>query len=594
VNGDHRELRGVIERYDADRGSLMRSLPPPVSPERDERIRDFTRQWLDRISKLDFDRQSRDGQVDFLLLKNHLAHELRQIDQRSREQAESESLVPFGRLILDLDQARRELKPMDWSRVAADLTRLTKEIGDARRALDRPASAKDRPAPKGRTANRALAAVEGLRSTLGTWFAFYDGYDPIFTWWIQEPHKAADQALLAYAGVLRQRLGAATTGFGADSGFGPGRRRFGGGPGGGGAGRSDSPGPAETPAPPLQRDQEIVGNPIGRDALLSELKNEMIAYSPEELIDLARKELSWCEGEMKKAAREMGRGDDWRAALEHVKTLHVEPGKQPALIRDLALEAIEYLDAHDLVTVPPLCRDTWRMTMMSPERQLVNPFFLGGETIQVSYPTSTMPHEAKMMSMRGNNIHFSRATVFHELIPGHHLQGYMNARYNTYRRLFSTPFWTEGWALYWELLLWDRGFAKSPENRIGMLFWRMHRCARIIFSLGFHLEKMSPKECIDLLVARIGHERDNATAEVRRSFTTMYGPLYQAAYLLGGLQLKALHRELVESGKLTDRAFHDAILKENSIPIEMVRALLTDQTLAPDYTPSWRFYSSGN
>ena len=33
------------------------------------------------------------------------------------------------------------------------------------------------------------------------------------------------------------------------------------------------------------------------------------------------------------------------AALEHVKTLHVEPGKQPALIRDLALEAIEYLDA---------------------------------------------------------------------------------------------------------------------------------------------------------------------------------------------------------------------------------------------------------
>ena len=39
---------------------------------------------------------------------------------------------------------------------------------------------------------------------------------------------------------------------------------------------------------------------------------------------------------MKKAAREMGKGDDWRAALEHVKTMYVEPGKQPALIRDLA------------------------------------------------------------------------------------------------------------------------------------------------------------------------------------------------------------------------------------------------------------------
>ena len=137
----------------------------------------------------------------------------------------------------------------------------------------------------------------------------------------------------------------------------------------------------------------------------------------------------------------------------------------------------------------------------------------------------------------------------------------MASRHKAYRRLFSTPFCVEGWALYWELLLWDRGFAKSPENRVGMLFWRMHRCARIIFSLGFHLGTMTPSECIDLLVNQVGHERDNATAEVRRSFNGSYGPLYQAAYLLGGMQLRELHRELVESGKMTDRAFHDAVLR---------------------------------
>jgi uncharacterized protein (DUF885 family) len=333
-----------------------------------------------------------------------------------------------------------------------------------------------------------------------------------------------------------------------------------------------------------------VGNPIGREALQSELTYEMIPYTPEELIRIAEAELAWCDAEMKKAASDMGCGDDWRAALEHVKTKFVEPGKQPKLIQELAQEAIDYLDLHHLVTVPPLCRDSWRMAMMSPERQLVNPFFTGGETISVSYPTASMSHEAKLMSMRGNNVHFSRATVFHELIPGHHLQGYMTARYKSYRGLFGTPFWGEGWALYWELLLWDRGFARSPEDRVGMLFWRMHRCARIIFSLNFHLEKMTPQECIDFLVDRVGHERDNATAEVRRSFTTSYGPLYQAAYLLGGLQLRALHRELVESGKMSDRAFHDAILKENRIPIEMARALLTKQPLARGQAPGWKFY----
>jgi hypothetical protein len=79
---------------------------------------------------------------------------------------------------------------------------------------------------------------------------------------------------------------------------------------------------------------------------------------------------------------------------------------------------------------------------------------------------------------------------------------------------------------------------------------------------------------------------------VRRSFTTFYGPLYQAAYLLGGLQLRSLHRELVESGKMTDREFHDAVLKENGIPIEMVRALLTKQALSTDFSPSWKFYGA--
>jgi len=101
---------------------------------------------------------------------------------------------------------------------------------------------------------------------------------------------------------------------------------------------------------------------------------------------------------------------------------------------------------------------------------------------------------------------------------------------------------------------------------------------------------MSVQESIDFLVKRVGHEVDNATAEVRRSFSGQDGPLYQAAYMLGGLQLRSLHRELVDSGKLTNRAFHDAILRENRIPIEMVRASLTGQKLTKDFTSNWKFY----
>lgn len=382
------------------------------------------------------------------------------------------------------------------------------------------------------------------------WYTFYNAYDPNFTWWCESPYKAADDALGKYGNFISEKL----VGIRADDRV------------------------------------TIIGDPIGRDALIEELQFEMIPYTPEELVEIANKEFDWCIAEFKKASQEMGYGDDYMKAIEAVKQKYVEPGKQPELIRDLAREAIDYVKKNDLVTVPKVAEESWRMEMMTPERQLVAPFFLGGETILVSYPTDGMTHEQKMMSMRGNNPHFSRATVQHELIPGHHLQGFMNRRYRPYRGLFRTPFWTEGWALYWEFQLWDRGFFKTPEDKIGALFWRSHRAARIIFSLNFHLGNWTPEQCVDLLVNKVGHERDNALAEVRRSFSGDYGPLYQMAYMMGGLQFYTLHRDLVGSKKMTDRQFHDAILKEGGIPVEMVRAILTNQKLTKDQKTVWRYY----
>jgi uncharacterized protein (DUF885 family) len=314
----------------------------------------------------------------------------------------------------------------------------------------------------------------------------------------------------------------------------------------------------------------------------------MIPYSLDELIAIAEREFTWCETEMREAAKDMGY-DDWRQALEKVKGMHVEPGRQPDLIRDLAREAADFVEKRELVTVPPMAREIWRAEMMSPESQKVSPFFTGGEVIRIAFPTDSMAHEDKLMSLRGNNIPFSHATVQHELIPGHGLQQFMTERYSTHRHAFRTPFWVEGWALYWEMLLWDQGFARTPEERVGMLFWRSHRAARIIFSLRFHQGKMSPQEAIDFLVERVGHERANATAEVRRSFNGAYPPLYQAAYMLGGLQLRALHKDLVGAGKLTNRQYHDAILQGGYMPIEMVRARLTGAPLQRGSTTTWRF-----
>jgi uncharacterized protein (DUF885 family) len=139
------------------------------------------------------------------------------------------------------------------------------------------------------------------------------------------------------------------------------------------------------------------------------------------------------------------------------------------------------------------------------------------------------------------------------------------------------------------MFLWDHGFQVSPEDRLGALFWRMHRSARIIFSLSFHLGKMTPEQAIQFLVDTVDFERANAEAEVRRSFNGSYPPLYQIGYMIGGLQIRALHHELVDSKTMSDREFHDAILQGGPMPITMVRARLTNGPLTRQGAPSWKW-----
>ena len=546
-------LRDFVERYSADRAGLARRWTVPYSETRRDRFRAFYQGWSRSMNGLVYEGLGLEGQIDYQLMRNELRYRQTLLDREEKLQREMAPFLPFAETIVELEERRRDRRPVDSEGAARRLADLPETIAEARRALEAQKRAADEGEGDGPSRIVALRAAETLSQMtrrLESWYEHYAGYDPLFTWWNEDPYERANAALEDYARFLREQIVGARPG----------------------------------------EDEPIVGDPIGADGMADDLRYEMIVYSPEELIAIAEKEFAWCEARMLEASRDLGYGDDWKAALEHVKTLHRAPGSQTELVRELADEAVAFLEEHDLVTVPPLANEIWRIEMMSPERQKVAPFFLGGETIQVAFPTDEMEHDDKLMSMRGNNEHFSRATVHHELIPGHHLQGFMTQRYNSHRGAFSTPFWGEGWALYMEMLLWDLGFPKTPEDRIGMLFWRMHRAARIIFSLSFHLERMTPQEAIDFLVDRVGHERANAEAEVRRSFNGSYSPLYQVAYMIGGLQIRALHEELVQGGRMTNREFHDAILRGGRMPIEMVRHRLLGQSPPADFTPSWRFY----
>jgi hypothetical protein len=516
------------------------------SPEQRERLLAVHKEYLKGLEQLDFDSFSMYGKVDYLLLKKEIGKEIGQLKDAEINDQAILKYIPFATDIYALEKDRRRGKAMDWQTVAAKLKAILKVVEASNASLS-----------KETTLNKKLSAtvneaISGLKTRLRGFYEFYKGYDPLFDWWVPKPYDGLTVALTNYASLFS----------------------------------------GKTTKEPDQKDTDygIKGTPIGQAELIRQLSAEMIPYTPEELVKIAEKEFAFCDQELLKASAEMGFGKDWKKAQEKVKESFVAPGKQPELILQLQKVALDFIREHNLIKIPALAEETWGMVMMSAERQLVNPFFTGGREISVSYPTNTMNEGDKLMSMRGNNPYFSRGTVQHELLPGHHLQYYMNSRYKNYRELFTTPFGIEGWTLYWELLLYDKGFAKSPEERIGMLFWRMHRCARIIFSLNYHLGKWTPGQCVDFLVNRVGHEPANAEGEVRRSFEGGYSPLYQVAYMIGGLQLMALKRELVDSGKMSYNEFHERVMKENLIPMEMVRATLTGQSLKRDFTTQWKFY----
>jgi hypothetical protein len=527
-----------------DRDGLLQIYSVEGSALQVKRLREFYQAWQVRLDALPYEPLGAEGRIDWHLMRLNLRYELGLLDRMEQKGAEMKPFLGFAETIAGLQEKRRDFARVDPKAAAAELASIRTGIEAAKKSLEG-----DGAKPGKIAALRAANRMDELGKALKNWFDFYNGYDPEFGWWTREPYKKATAALEDYAKFLREKI------VGVKSG----------------------------------EDEPIVGDPIGAEGLKLDLEREMIPYTPDELIAVAQKELAWCQAEWKKVAQAMGKGDDWKAALEQVKANYVAPGEQPALIAGMAYEAVDFLLKRDVLTIPPHAIDDWTMTMMSPERQKVNPFFLGGDRIIVSFPTDTMDHADKLDSLRANNRHFCRAVVHHELIPGHHLQGWYIDRFNPHRQLYYTPFWMEGWALWWEFHLWDLGFVQTPADRAGALFWRTHRAARIIFSLNFHLGKWTPQECIDFLVDTVGHDRHTATGEVRRSFNGDYSPLYQVGYMMGAIQLRTLYADLVKNGQMKEKAFHDNILKGGIMPIEMVRAHVTGAKLPRDYRSSWKF-----
>ena len=166
------------------------------------------------------------------------------------------------------------------------------------------------------------------------------------------------------------------------------------------------------------------------------------------------------------------------------------------------------------------------------------------------------------------------ALTVHEAVPGHHQQIALQQELDLPMfRKYAVNFtaFSEGWGLYSERLGIEMGLYDTPEKDFGRLSYEMWRAARLVVDTGLHAKGWTREQAIQFMLDHTALSRGNIEAEVNRY---MVGPGQALAYKLGELKIRSLRaRAEKELGPAFDlRAFHDAVLENGEVPLDVLEA----------------------
>ena len=332
----------------------------------------------------------------------------------------------------------------------------------------------------------------------------------------------------------------------------------------------------------VEKKEKAAGTYAIGEALYTGLlqEKELLPYDARSLRERGREQYDLLAAELRRLAQEIAGTDDWVGLLDKLNKVHAAtPELMRAEYEEWTEKARSFLRDTGLVTLPPGERCTVEpsppfqrpiLAVASYNRPPAFSDSLAGHFFVPYPPDNTSPEEVQKR-LEGNCSAGIPTTAVHEAYPGHHWHLVMaHSNPSKLRQVFSTSYFSEGWALYAERVMREQGFFKDPKHQLYQYEATIFRAARIIVDVSLHLEEMTYDEAVTFMVQKGNLTEPNARAEVGRYCSW---PTQASSYLTGMLEIVDLRtRWLAKNGKSgvpALREFHDKLTRSGAMPTSL-------------------------
>ena len=275
------------------------------------------------------------------------------------------------------------------------------------------------------------------------------------------------------------------------------------------------------------------------------------------------------------------------AVLDKLAEQHPNDATVVDFAKKITAEATDFVEQHDLVTVPNVPLDVIAMPEFKRGVAIAycdapGPLEKSGKTFYAVAPTpKDWSKERKESFFREYNNYMIRDLTVHEAMPGHFLQiAHANEFHapTLVRAIFQSGTFVEGWAVYTEQMMAEQGYG-GPEVKMQQLKMRLRAICNAILDQSIHAGNMSEKEALDLMTKEGYQQEGEAVAKWKRARLTS---AQLSTYFVGAtehLDLRAAEQKKL-GNDFNLKKYNDQVISYGSPPVKYVRELMLQGTTA--------------